>query len=336
MVSTALLLCSFNMHCPFLVLLFACCGLASSLSSITTGHQNLLILGLGNVGQALFDQAQASQSFASVRGTKRNPTTTSDDESVIPFSLESIQPLLPDCTHLLVTIPPNPSMPDIMTMVSQHLSPRAWIGVVSTTGVYGNHDGAWVTEESPLNCGIDSNARRYVEYEQEWQSLSMGGRPLAVFRCAGLYGPTRSALHTVWNQGCRIESAPTNGITNRIHEYDVAKAILAAMEANCVGVYNLSDDEPENREVVMQEAATLLKTIGREPPAPDVVQATLRQSGSGSSSSGRGQRRSSDTKLISNKRMKESLISELTFPTYRQGLRAILEDKRNAWWKTNA
>jgi hypothetical protein len=357
---------SFNMHRLFLVVLFACWDLSSSLSSVTNKghHQNyhLLILGLGNVGQAVFDQARASQSFVSIRGTKRNPITTSsnddddddDDGSVIPFSLENIKPLLPDCTHLLVTIPPNPSMSDVMTMVSQHLSPHAWIGVVSTTGVYGNHDGAWVTEESPLKCGVDSNAQRYVEYEHAWQQSlllstptleddGLDSRTIAVFRCAGLYGPTRSALHTVWNQGYDLIMEETTTNTNRIHEYDVANAILTAMMDHCVGVYNLSDDEPENRNVVMQEAAMLLKSIGREPPSSEmmVMQATLQRqkssissssSNGSSSSSGRGQRRGIESKLLSNKKMKESLISELTFPTYRQGLRAILEDKRNAWW----
>ena len=317
------------MQCWFL-LSAAILYTATSLSSpAVRGNNNLLILGLGNVGTALFDQAKSESSFDCVRGTKRNPNDIHDD-SIIPFTLDEIQPLLSTCTHLLITIPPHPDMTSVMSLVSHHLPLSSWIGVVSTTGVYGNHDGAWITEESELRCH-GSSAQQYVEYEQDWATLA---RPLAIFRCAGLYGPSRSALHTVWKNG-RMERNPTtvttsttiSGITNRIHEYDVARAIMAAMVSKSVGVYNLADDEPENRFIVMEEAAKLLQSIGRELPVKvdnEIPPLT-------SDISGRGRRRSIETKRISNTRMKENLISELHFPTYRQGLQSILEGNNTPW-----
>ena len=290
--------------------------LASALSSATgKGGQSkhLVILGLGHVGQALFDQAKPSSFFDSVRGTKRQPS--SHDASVM--TLEHMLPHLSTCTHLVVTIPPPYNM---TSWVSQHLPSHTWIGVVSTTGVY--EAAPDVTESSAL-LHTDAQAQLYLDYEQEWASL---GRPTAVFRCAGLYGPTRSALHTVWNKGILMDDVVVDGMTNRIHEHDVARAILAAMTTSRVGVYNLADDEPERRSLVMKEAARLLRSIGREPP----LRATTTQELSGGR---RGERRSRGSKLVLNKKMKECLISALTYRTYREGLQAILKDENNPWWK---
>ena len=122
-------------------------------------------------------------------------------------------------------------------------------------------------------------------------------------------------------------STTASEITNRIHEYDVARAIMAAMMSKSVGVYNLADDEPENRFIVMQEAAILLRSIGREPPERTDNEIPLQTV----DIRGRGRRRSIETKRISNTRMKESLISELQFPTYRQGLQSILKGNNTPW-----
>jgi len=312
-------------HCLFLLFVAILAPLVSSLSpssALSANQKNLVILGLGNVGQALFHQVTASATF-SVRCATRNP----QEDSVLTLTWEHLEQLLPYCTHLVITIPPNPTISDLLLLLSHHphLLP-GWIGVVSTTGVYGNHDGAWVTEDSPLQGALP---HPYATYEQEWAAVAPS---LAIFRCAGLYGPTRSALHTVWKEGqpasSAIRNTPATGITNRIHESDVARAILAAMESDAVGIYNLADDEPENRNVVMQKAVELLRSIGREPPMKD-EELVLSSS---SSSGGRGRRRSSESKRVSNRKMKESLISELTFPTYREGLQSILESKANPWW----
>ena len=200
---------------------------------------------------------------------------------------------------------------------------------MSTSGVYGNHNGEWVTEESPLYCSEQSPTFRYIEHENKWREISQQcGWTCRVFRCAGLYGPDRSALHTLWKKRV-LNVSPAAGITNRIHETDVARAIVASMmdssQQHDFCVYNLSDDEPEARSVVMKYATKLLESIG--------VDITIKESSEASPSSARATRRGTDIKRVSNDRMKSDLVSELLYPTYREGLTAILKDSSSPWRK---
>ena len=274
----------------------------------------LLILGLGNVGQAVADEANSH--FEWIRGTSRG--TSSDDGLVVPFS--SASSYFAEVSHLLVTIPPNDAMDKVMESLRRNLPRRTWIGVVSTTGVYGNHNGAWVDEESPLLCSDPSSAFRFCCYEQKWVELAKENNwTLAIFRCAGLYGPNRSALHTMWRRGYSPPSQ--DGVTNRIHESDVARAIVSGMRQSSTGVFNLSDDVPEKRSVVSAYAAKLFQSIHVDLPS-----ATTERT------SERSRRRTSEHKLVSNKRMKQELISELMFPSYESGLLSILHNKNCAWW----
>ena len=169
---------------------------------------------------------------------------------------------------------------------------------------------------------------RYIEHENKWREISQNrGWTCRVFRCAGLYGPHRSALHTLWKTRV-LNVSPAAGITNRIHETDVARAIVASMMDSSEQrpdfcIYNLSDDEPEARSVVMKYATKLLQSIG--------VDITIKESTEASSSSARATRRGTDIKRVSNDRMKSDLVSELQYPTYREGLTAILKDSSSPW-----
>eukprot|EP00540_Astrosyne_radiata_P021289 CAMPEP_0116845590 /NCGR_PEP_ID=MMETSP0418-20121206/13354_1 /TAXON_ID=1158023 /ORGANISM="Astrosyne radiata, Strain 13vi08-1A" /LENGTH=314 /DNA_ID=CAMNT_0004476723 /DNA_START=17 /DNA_END=962 /DNA_ORIENTATION=+ len=233
-------------------------------------------------------------------------------------STEQAPMTLPFHFPVLVTIPPNPSMDALMESLSIQLPAKTWVGVVSTTGVYGNHNGEWVNEDSPLLAKEDSMAYQYIEYEQKWQNVATGKEwTLSVFRCSGLYGSQRSALHTIWKMGCVPTPRSSEGVTNRIHEEDVARCILNAMRKATSGVYNLSDDLPETRSTVMAFAANLLSSIGATMPP-------CQRTGE---SSTRSRRRRSDVKRVSNSRMKDDLVDELVFPSYRQGLSAVLNDK---------
>ena len=281
----------------------------------------LLVYGLGNVGREV--TKEVSKDWI-VRGTKRNPAP--DDGIAIPFSDAS--KYLSDASHVLITIPLTPEIfPIILKDLSEHLAPSSgWVGFVSTTGVYGNHDGAWVTEDSPLLC--ESTALEYVRFEQELMELAAERDwSAAIFRCAGLYGPDRSALHTLWKRGIPAVRGAPCFITNRIHETDVARAIVSAMEKESSGIYNLADDEPEARTVAMDYAVELLRSNGMTLPASTTVpKATT------ASSSKRETRRKNERKLVDNGKMKSELVENLVYPTYREGLSSILADRSNPWW----
>jgi len=302
------------------VLLLSCllwCG--SSL------QQQLLVYGLGNVGRAV---ANGISDEWIVRGTKR--LTEKNDPIVVPLSAAT--EYLSESSHVLITIPPVHPELSILKDLSEHLKPSSWVGFVSTSGVYGNHDGAWVTEESPLLCKEGSSAFEYARFERELMEMAEKCHwNASIFRCTGLYGKTRSALHTLWKQGLPTKPGNPAAVTNRVHETDVARAIVSAMEKQCSGIYNLGDDEPEARSVVMDYAADLLASNGMAPSTP--IASSIKAS-SAMPPSKRTLRRTTERKLVKNDKMKAELVDHLSYRTYKEGLEAILQDRRNQWWNT--
>jgi len=255
------------------------------------------------------------------------------------------------------------------------------LGILSTTGVYGNHFGKVVTEHSQLLCEKSSNADLYRKFEDDWIFLSKDdvvtkeimtadktsdthrARRLRIFRCAGIYDSSRSALHTVYknlelsqsSKKTRNSTTPgrtTMNKTNRIHASDLARGVLSAMfqEVNGedkditnseVRVYNLADDLPEARSVVISHAQDLLASIGFEQRAVRDEQFTTKFAKTTDnavtfdkrSSNMRQKRRERESKLVCNKRMKKELFPDdgLLFPTYREGLDAIFNDPTTPW-----
>jgi hypothetical protein len=287
--------------------------------------------------------------------------------------------LVEAATHILFTIPapdpdartmiehviipalrcPPPSLTDILQLEDRGGPLRRWIGVVSTTSVYGNHDGALVTEESECRCDPDGSAGRLLDFENHWKRFAqeIGSEDTAancrvrIFRSAGIYGDTRSALHTVFRDGASLTekndesssaismvadstSLPCD-VTNRIHEVDLAASIVSSMlkdveddkEAPYFRVYNVADDLPESRRVVMEYAARLLHDKGA-----DLSNAgTKDRKPTNLDTTKRSRRRIQDRKLVSNARLKEELLPALSYPTYKEGLGQILLHPKAPW-----
>lgn len=305
----------------------------AALSTTNSGSRQLLVVGLGRVGTDC--ALMALDHFDQVYGTVRNLDGASmkqDGIERVSFEPESLELIYQKCTHVLITVPQpkqlDPNLNRLFSSMQLNLPSDTWIGLISTTGVYGNHDGAWVDEDSPLLSKEKSNAALYISYENEWkQSADSRGQRLRIFRSAGIYDFSRSALHTVHKNGFRKPLQETNDVTNRIHSLDIARAVLASMNKEDKDVpfrmYNLTDDAPESRAVVMERAAELLQSVGvtvKEPAKPTDTTST------------RGRRRLLDRKLVLNQRMREELIPDgLLFPTYKEGLKAILKDPTAPW-----
>jgi hypothetical protein len=306
---------------------------ALSSTNSGSGSRQLLVVGLGRVGTDC--ALMALDHFDRVYGTVRNMDGISmkqDGIARVLFDPEALEPIYQKCTHVLITVPqpkqPDPNLNRLLSSMQSNLPSDTWIGLISTTGVYGNHDGAWVDEDSPLLSKEGSNAALYISYENEWtQSAGSRGQRLRIFRSAGIYDFSRSALHTVYKNGFAKPVQDTNDVTNRIHSLDIARAVLASMNKEDKNIpfrmYNLADDLPESRAVVLEHGAELLQSIGvtvKEPAKPTDTTST------------RGRRRLLDRKLVSNQRMREELISDgLLFPTYKEGLEAILKDPTTPW-----
>jgi nucleoside-diphosphate-sugar epimerase len=254
-----------------------------------------------------------------VIGTSRdkNKMITPVHVSLIDFSSHEVEIFLKQASHVLVTIPPSKLEGDMVLNHWQHLITRyaksiQWLGYLSSTGVYGDHQGAWVDETSP-SIALGEQSRLRLDAENQWMSFAKEQQlPLHVFRLAGIYGPQRNALERI--RSGKHESIFKEGqFFSRIHVADIVKTIMASMQKpHPFSIYNVADDEPAPSYLVDDFAAQLLHR-------PSL---TLVPYEKASLSPMERQFYANNRRVLNNK-IKNELSVELTFPTYREGLTAL-------------
>lgn len=223
-----------------------------------------------------------------------------------------------DADAVLITSPPDAEgCPGLRALVPAMATAKAfpdWIGYLSTTGVYGDRRGGWVFETSRLAAQSVEGARR-VAAERDWLEVGRGmGLTVTVFRLPGIYGPGRSAFERLRAGEARRIAAPGQ-VFSRIHVDDLAAGLERSMaRPRAGGVYNLCDDEPAANSAVVAYAAGLLGMAA----SPEVALADARLSPA-------ALRFYAESKRVSNARAKAELGWRPTYPTYREGLRAVLE-----------
>jgi len=220
-------------------------------------------------------------------------------------------PALARATHVLCSAAPEAGGdPFLATHGAQIAAARpAWVGYLSTTAVYGDHQGAWVDEDTPVNPG-SARAVQRVLAERQWAAT---GLPVHVFRLAGIYGPGRGPFAKVRDGSARRIIKPGQ-VFSRIHVADIAQVLLASIDRPDPGtVYNVCDDDPAPPEDVLSYAASLLGLP--EPPTVAYAEAEMTPMA-----------RSfySESKRVRNRRIRDALGVVLAYPTYREGLAALL------------
>lgn len=219
-------------------------------------------------------------------------------------------------SHILVSVPPDALGDPVLASHGADIAalPRlAWLGYLSTTGVYGDCGGGWVDETSALRPSGERGRRR-VAAEAGWLELWRRRRmPVHIFRLAAIYGPGRSPFEALRAGTARRIDKPGQ-VFSRIHVEDLARVLCASMSQPRSGaVYNVCDDEPAAPEAVVAHAAALLGV----PPPPLVPLANAGLSPMALSFY-------DDNKRVANSRIKSELGIALRFPGYRAGLAAIL------------
>lgn len=258
-----------------------------------------------------------------VAGTARDPAKRAQmaAEGIEALALDAgIAPALARATHLLLSAPPGERGDPVLNVVGSLPAPElTWIGYLSTTGVYGDHGGAWVTEESELRAQSPRSQRR-VAAERAWAAWGAGrGVPVQIFRLAGIYGPGRSQLDSLRDGTARRIVKPGQ-VFSRIHVDDIAAVVERGIAHSSVaGAFNVCDDEPAAPAEAVEFAARLLGVA--PPPFEDFDAARATMSEMALSFY-------ADNKRVSNAKMKAVLGVDLSFPTYREGLRAIFEAER--------
>jgi nucleoside-diphosphate-sugar epimerase len=220
-----------------------------------------------------------------------------------------------DADTVLVAAPPTaegcPGLAALGAVLAES-RPR-WIGYLSTTGVYGDRGGGWVFEESRLEAHTIEGSRR-AGAERDWLAFGAERRlAVSVFRLPGIYGPGRSPLDRLRDGTARRLVKPGQ-VFSRIHVDDLAAGLAASLaRPRSGGVYNLCDDEPAPAHEVTAYAAELLGVTA--PPEEAFDAAAL---------SPAARRFWSESKRVSNARAKAELGWRPTYPTYREGLAAVL------------
>ncbi|MFB2553121.1 SDR family oxidoreductase [Ensifer soli] len=278
---------------------------------------HVLILGAGFSGQAI---ATAMMRRAhSVTGTTRAATKREALEALgirpLIFDGETIGPELAEAmartTHLVQSIAPGAAGDPLFRADRPPLAAMmpnlAWAGYLSTVGVYGDHDGAWVDEDTPCRPASTRSLER-IAAEDAWLGFSReSGIPVAVLRLSGIYGPGRNALCNL-AEGTARRLVKPGQVFNRIRVEDIGAVTDFLAARGLGGVYNVTDDSPGPPQDVVAYAADLMGV--ERPPAIAFENAVLSEMA-----------RSfyGENKRVSNARLR-GLGFTFRFPDYRMSL----------------
>lgn len=253
-----------------------------------------------------------------VAGTARSPEKCARLAAMgiqaVPFDGTAPLPdqALEGTTHLLNSVPPGETGDPVLAhhaLALAALPDLEWVGYLSTTGVYGDRDGDWVDEDTPVAPDVPRSMRR-AHAERAWLHATP---PAHIFRLAGIYGPGRSAIDQV-QAGTAKRIVKPGQVFCRTHVEDIANVLRASMEAPNPGrIYNVCDDLPAPPQDVIVHACALL---GVEPP-PEVPFDQAEMGPMAASFY-------ADNRRVRNDRIKAELGVTLAYPTYREGLAAIL------------
>ena len=288
----------------------------------------LLIFGLGYCGSAI---ARAAEAVGfSVAGTRRDGA-----DGAIAF--EAAEPAIRSATHVLITAAPDasgdpvsgdsvsgdpvsgdPVLRRYASAIRQAPELR-WIGYLSSTAVYGDRAGGWVDEDTPPAPTQDRGQRR-LDAEAAWTAFA-DRCAVDIFRLAGIYGPGRSAFDELRAGRGRRMIKPGHQF-GRIHRDDIAAAVVAAMRQELGHgrrTLNLTDDEPAESAAVVTEAAALLGVAA--PPEVEFAAALPAMSPMARSFW-------AENRKVASAKTKAALGLAWRYPSYREGLRAILVEQR--------
>ncbi|WEK45577.1 MAG: SDR family NAD(P)-dependent oxidoreductase [Candidatus Andeanibacterium colombiense] len=251
--------------------------------------KQLLIFGLGYTAQTIAARLRAAGWQIDATGSAGN------------IGFDDAEAALARASHVLSSVPPGEDDP-VLARYGGALGGK-WLGYLSSTGVYGDTGGAWVDESAPIGTG-----RRSARSKADAAWLALGAR---VFRLPGIYGPGRSALDRAAGGKARRIDLPDQ-VFSRVHAADIASGVIAGLDAPA-GAYNLADDFPCSQNAVIEEASRLL---GLDPPPLQ----SLEQAGF----SPQARAFYSENRRVANGKAKRVLGWQPAYPTYREGLRALI------------
>ncbi|MBO8203578.1 SDR family NAD(P)-dependent oxidoreductase [Prochlorococcus marinus] len=285
----------------------------NNIASSLNNKNKFLILGCGFTGSFFAKTIKqiGCTVLTSSRSEKKDPNN---------FVFNSENGKVPDekifdgVTHILSCIPPDkngkdPVLGSLKSML-ENLS-LEWVGYLSTTGVYGNTKGDWVSEIDNPNP-FQKRSHKRLNCEREWIE---SGLPIQIFRLPGIYGPGRSTFEAIRNQKIRVISKKDQ-VFSRIHVADITNAIIYLLQnKDCLKfhqIINIADDEPSSQIEVIQYCYDLL---GLKMPNPILFEDAKKELSPIAQSFWMENRR------VSNKLLCKTLGYKLIYKNYKTGLK---------------
>lgn len=286
--------------------------------------RSTLILGAGFSGKAygriLADKGET------VAGTTRSAEKAAQltEIGIKPLIFDgstndALQAALDSATDVIISIAPNENGDPVLNSMRDALAqaPKLeWLAYLSTVGVYGNHDGAWVDESTEVRPVSQRSIQR-VAAETAWQDFAdQIGHPLSILRLSGIYGPGRNQMVSL-QKGKARRLVKKDQVFNRIHVHDIARALDFLANGRADGIWNVTDNMPAPPQDVVAYCAALMKI---DPPDEiDFETATL---------SPMARSFYGENKRVSNARIKD-IGFDFDYPDYEQAFARIWRE--NTW-----
>lgn len=292
--------------------------------------QSFFIFGYGFSSTAI--AAASKNQFDQIIGTTRSAENFAklEADAIIPAFFDGEEPTpqtqekLTTATHVLVSIAPNENGDRVLNAYRNVLADNKnlqWIGYLSTVGVYGHHQGAWVDENSECRP-VSKRSIERIAAENAWLEFSTKYNiPFAIFRLSGIYGPGRNAFINI-EKGKARRLIKKDQVFNRIHRDDIGTAVSIAIKRNATGIFNITDDEPSPPQDVVTFAHELM---GKMPPE-EIDFETADLTPMARSFYG-------ENKRVSNAKSKDVLGMEYKWPNFRASLKRMFNENS---WKTTS
>ena len=281
------------------------------------GHNNkFLIFGCGFSGSFFANKVRrlGCRALTSSRSKKNDPNSFIFDSESNSFTEENI---FDGVTHILSCIPPDKKGNDpVLKIFKNKLQSLSldWVGYLSTTGVYGNADGNWVSEKD-YPVPIQKRSQKRLSCEKEWIDSKL---PVQIFRLPGIYGPGRSTFENIKNNKIRVISKKDQ-VFSRIHVDDISSAIIYLLnnKKNLAfhRIINIADDEPCSQMEVIEYCYNLLRLQMPKPKSFEESKKNL---------SPIAQSFWMENRRISNNLLCNELGYKLIYKNYRSGLKNCL------------
>ncbi len=257
---------------------------------------HLLIFGLGYTAKRI--AARMEDAGWTVEATGRDGSLDFAEASAVAEAIGR-------ASHVLSSVPPaRDGAEPVLDTYGEQLAGKQ-LFYLSSTGVYGDTKGAWVDESAPTGTG-----RRTARAEADQRWLDMGAR---VFRLPGIYGPGRSAFERVASGKAHRIDLPGQ-VFSRVHVEDIASGVALAMLHDAPsGAYNLADDLPTSQNRLIEHACALMGV--EPPPLQSLDEAGLSEMARGFYA---------ENRRVANGKAKRVLGWQPRYPTYREGLAALL------------